>query len=69
FIGYLVMLLAMCIFMLYGCVLFWQTMCFTSLAKSFWRGVGGGAGGGGGGARGGGPPPPRHARGRRPANA
>jgi hypothetical protein len=38
FMGYLIMLLAMCIFMLYGCVLFWQTMCGTSLGKGFWRG-------------------------------
>lgn len=39
FMGYLIMLLVMCVFMLYGCVLFWQTMCGISLGKGFWRGL------------------------------
>jgi len=38
FMGYLIMLLVMCVFMLYGCVLFWQTVCGISLGKGFWRG-------------------------------
>jgi hypothetical protein len=38
FMGYLIMLLVMSVFMLYGCVLFWQTVCGISLGKGFWRG-------------------------------
>jgi hypothetical protein len=38
FIKYLIMVLIMCIFMLYGCVLFWQTTCGVSLEEGFWAG-------------------------------
>ncbi|CAG2059852.1 unnamed protein product [Timema podura] len=36
FMGYLVMLLIMCMFLLYGCMLFWLVMCDTSSSLGFW---------------------------------
>lgn len=38
FIGYLMSLLCMCAFVLYGSVLFWNDSCGISFADGFWLG-------------------------------